>query len=91
MQSGSALEIFGEEAKARSWMQTPRDLFDGRAPEELVQSGDPAVQRRVLEVLIRIDYGSFPKTYTQFGLLRAITGTDAPGSGSTVAIQCPKL
>ncbi len=52
-----ALEIFGEEAKARSWMQTPRDLFDGRAPEELVQSGDPAAQRRVLEVLIRIDYG----------------------------------
>ena len=54
-----ALEIFGEEAKARSWMNTPRDLFDGRTPEELVQSGDAAEQRRVLEVLIRIDYGVF--------------------------------
>jgi uncharacterized protein (DUF2384 family) len=30
-----AVEIFGEEAKARSWMRTPRDLFDGRTPEEL--------------------------------------------------------
>ena len=54
-----AFEIFGEEAKARSWMETPRDLFDGRTPEELVQSGDPAEQRRVLEILIRIDYGVF--------------------------------
>ena len=54
-----ALEIFGDEAKARSWMKTPRDLFDGRIPEQLVHSDDPAEQRRVLEVLIRIDYGVF--------------------------------
>ena len=54
-----ALETFGDEHKARSWMTTPRDLFDGRTPEELVQSGDPGAQRRVLEVLIRIDYGVF--------------------------------
>ena len=54
-----ALEIFGDREKARSWMQTARDAFDGRTPEELVQSNDPAAQRRVLEVLIRIDYGVF--------------------------------
>jgi uncharacterized protein (DUF2384 family) len=54
-----ALEVFGDEAKARSWMKTARDLFDGRAPEELVNSGDAAEQRRVLEILIRIDYGVF--------------------------------
>jgi len=54
-----AVEIFGEEAKARSWMKTPRDLFDGRTPEELVKTGDAGQQRRVLEVLIRIDYGIF--------------------------------
>ncbi len=54
-----ALEIFGDREKARSWMQTARDAFDGRTPEELVQSGDPAAQRRVLEILIRIDYGVF--------------------------------
>jgi putative toxin-antitoxin system antitoxin component (TIGR02293 family) len=54
-----ALEIFGDEAKTRSWMKTPRDLFEGRTPEELLQSGDPTAQRRVLEILIRIDYGVF--------------------------------
>jgi putative toxin-antitoxin system antitoxin component (TIGR02293 family) len=54
-----ALEIFGDEAKARSWMNTPRDVFDGRTPEQLIQSGDAAEQRRVLQILIRIDYGVF--------------------------------
>ena len=54
-----AVEVFGDEGKARSWLTTPRDLFGGRTPEELVQSGDPAAQRRVLEVLLRIDYGVF--------------------------------
>jgi uncharacterized protein (DUF2384 family) len=54
-----AFEVFGEEAKARSWMKTPRDVFDGRAPEDLVESGDTAEQRRVLEVLLRIDYDVF--------------------------------
>jgi putative toxin-antitoxin system antitoxin component (TIGR02293 family) len=54
-----AVEIFGDEAKARSWMKTPRDLFDGHTPEELLETGDPGQQRRVLEILIRIDYGVF--------------------------------
>jgi putative toxin-antitoxin system antitoxin component (TIGR02293 family) len=54
-----AVEVFGDEAKANSWMSTPRDIFDGRAPEELVATGNAAEQRRVLEVLLRIDYGVF--------------------------------
>jgi putative toxin-antitoxin system antitoxin component (TIGR02293 family) len=54
-----ALEVFGDEAKARSWMDAPRDIFGGRSPQELVATGDPAEQRHVLEVLIRIDYGVF--------------------------------
>lgn len=54
-----ALEVFGDETKARSWMKTARDLFSGRLPENLVKSGDPAEQRLVLEILIRIDYGVF--------------------------------
>ena len=54
-----ALEVFDDEAKARSWMKTARGLFDGLKPEELVNSGDAAKQRRVLEILIRIDYGVF--------------------------------
>ena len=54
-----ALEVFGDEAKARSWMSAPRDMFEGKSPQELVATGDAAKQRRVLQVLIRIDYGVF--------------------------------
>jgi putative toxin-antitoxin system antitoxin component (TIGR02293 family) len=54
-----ALEVFGDQAKARSWMDTPRDIFGGRSPQDLVATGDAAEQRRVLEVLIRIEYGVF--------------------------------
>jgi uncharacterized protein (DUF2384 family) len=54
-----ALEVFGEAAKARSWMSSRRDIFGGRTPEDLLLTGDAAEQRRVLEVLVRIDYGVF--------------------------------
>jgi len=54
-----ALEVFGDESKARSWMGTPRDIFGGQSPEDLVSTGDAAQQRRVLEVLLRIDFGVF--------------------------------
>jgi uncharacterized protein (DUF2384 family) len=54
-----ALEVFGDESRARSWMASPREIFGGRSPQGLVATGDPAQQRQVLEVLIRIDYGVF--------------------------------
>lgn len=57
-----ALEVFGEESKARHWMNgmnAPGDIFDGRSPQELLATGDPTEQRRVLATLIRIDYGVF--------------------------------
>jgi putative toxin-antitoxin system antitoxin component (TIGR02293 family) len=54
-----ALEVFGDQAKAKSWMMTPRDIFDGHSPRELVDTGDASQQRRVLEVLLRIEYGVF--------------------------------
>jgi uncharacterized protein (DUF2384 family) len=54
-----ALETFGDEIKARHWMSAPRDIFGGRSPRQLVDTGDPAEQRRVLTVLIRIDYGVY--------------------------------
>ena len=54
-----ALEVFGDEAKARSWMSAPRDIFGGRSPQELVATGNASQQRHVLQVLIRIDYGVF--------------------------------
>lgn len=52
-----ALEVFGDDAKATSWMNTRREIFDGRSPQQLVATGDAAQQRRVLEVLLRIEYG----------------------------------
>ena len=57
----SALEVFGDEAKARSWMTAPRDILDDKSPQQLIETGDVDQQRRVLEVLIRIDYGVFSK------------------------------
>jgi uncharacterized protein (DUF2384 family) len=54
-----ALEVFGDEIKARSWMESPREIFGGQSPHDLVATGDAAAQRRVLEVLLRIDYGVF--------------------------------
>ena len=52
-----AVEVFGDESKARSWMNTPRDIFAGQSPEDLVATGHADAQRRVLEILLRIDYG----------------------------------
>jgi uncharacterized protein (DUF2384 family) len=54
-----ALETFGDKAKALHWMNSPRDIFDGRSPQKLLETGDPSEQQRVLTVLIRIDYGVF--------------------------------
>jgi uncharacterized protein (DUF2384 family) len=53
------VETFGDETRACHWMSAPRDIFEGRSPQELIDTGDPAEQRRVLTVLIRIDYGVF--------------------------------
>lgn len=53
------MEVFGDEAKARSWMDTPRTIFGGRTPQELADTRDAAELRRVLGVLLRIDYGVF--------------------------------
>jgi len=54
-----AVEVFGDESKAQSWMNTPRDIFGGQTPEDLVATGNADAQRRVLEILLRIDYGVF--------------------------------
>jgi uncharacterized protein (DUF2384 family) len=54
-----AVEVFGDEAKARRWLTSNREIFDGHSPEELITTSEPGQLRRVLEVLIRIDYGVF--------------------------------
>jgi len=40
-------------------MDAPRQILGGRSPQDLVATGDAAEQRRVLEILIRIDYRVF--------------------------------
>jgi uncharacterized protein (DUF2384 family) len=54
-----AVEVFGDEATARSWLTSSRGIFGGHSLEELVSTADPAQLRRVLEILIRIEYGVF--------------------------------
>ena len=52
-----AHEVFGDEQKARSWMQSRRAIFDWHSPEELAISGDADQMRKVLVILGRIENG----------------------------------
>jgi uncharacterized protein (DUF2384 family) len=54
-----AMEVFGDETKARSWMGSQRPIFDGNSPEQLMLLNGPGGARRVLETLIRIEYGVY--------------------------------
>ena len=54
-----AVEIFGSEPKAASWMTSSGEIFGGRSPQELIDSADASQLRLVLEALIRIDYGVY--------------------------------
>lgn len=54
-----ALEVFGDAATAAGWMSDPLPILDGRSPAEMVASGDPGNLRRILEILVSIDYGMF--------------------------------
>jgi len=52
-----AHEVFGEEQKAKSWMQSRRAILDWHSPEELARSGDVDQMRKVLVILGRIENG----------------------------------
>jgi uncharacterized protein (DUF2384 family) len=54
-----AVEVFGNEAKARAWMDTRLPILDGHTPREHAESGSIERQREVLEILVRIDFGMF--------------------------------
>ncbi len=54
-----ALEVFGNEDKARRWMQTALPILTGCTPEQYSLSGDKEKQREVLTVLGQIDYGIY--------------------------------
>lgn len=52
-----AAEVTGGDALARQWMQTPRDVFEGRTPFEL--AGSELGAREVEDLLLRVEYGVF--------------------------------
>jgi putative toxin-antitoxin system antitoxin component (TIGR02293 family) len=52
-----ALDTFGDDRKAKSWLSTPNPALDDQPPICLV--GTEEGTRRVDEVLTRIDYGMF--------------------------------
>jgi len=54
-----AIEVFGDNAKAKSWMTSPRQIFDGSSPDQLICGANPDRLRQVLETLIRIEYGVY--------------------------------
>lgn len=54
-----ALEVFGNEAKARRWMETALSVLAGSTPEQYSLSQDKDKQREVLTVLGQIDYGIY--------------------------------
>ena len=54
-----AVEVFGNEVKAKIWMSQPRSIFNNRSPQQIADGGDAIEQRAVLESLIGIDYGIF--------------------------------
>ena len=54
-----AVEVFGNEDKARAWMDTRLPILDEHTPREHAESGSVERQREVLEILVRIDYGMF--------------------------------
>ncbi len=54
-----AVEVFGNEGKAQTWMNQPRSIFNGRSPQQIADNGTVIEQRAVLESLVAIDYGLF--------------------------------
>jgi putative toxin-antitoxin system antitoxin component (TIGR02293 family) len=52
-----ALDTFGNDRKAKSWLVTPNPALDNRPPIGLVDTAKGV--RQVDEVLTRIDYGIF--------------------------------
>ena len=54
-----AAEVFGNKDKAQTWLSRPRAIFNGRSPEQIIESGDVEGMREVLKALIAIEFGTF--------------------------------
>jgi putative toxin-antitoxin system antitoxin component (TIGR02293 family) len=49
-----AIAVFGDEKKATHWLSTPLPFFDGRAPQELLDTGEGMAL--VEQTLTRIEH-----------------------------------
>lgn len=49
-----AIAVFGDEKKATHWLSTPLPFFNGRAPQELLNTGEGVML--VEQTLTRIEY-----------------------------------
>ena len=54
-----ALEVFGDEEKARRWMRTALPILSGCTPDQYSLSEDKAKQRDVLTILGQIEFGIY--------------------------------
>ncbi|MGD0617325.1 MAG: MbcA/ParS/Xre antitoxin family protein [Bryobacteraceae bacterium] len=54
-----AAEVFGNTGKAATWLKRSRKIFDGRSPEQIIESGNVDTMREVLKALIAIEFGTF--------------------------------
>ena len=52
-----AFEVFGDPAKTQDWLSSEIPSLGNSTPESLLTCGDPESLRRVLGVLVQIDYG----------------------------------
>jgi putative toxin-antitoxin system antitoxin component (TIGR02293 family) len=52
-----ALDTFGDEQKAKSWLTTPNPVLNDQEPVQFARTSEGA--RLIEEVLTRIDYGMF--------------------------------
>jgi uncharacterized protein (DUF2384 family) len=52
-------EVFGISEKAEVWLHRPRRIFNGRSPEQIMESRDIEGMRDVLKALIAIEFGTF--------------------------------
>ncbi len=52
-----AAELFGDADRAHQWLTGDVPSLDNQTPEILLRSNDPEDLRRVLAVLVQIDYG----------------------------------
>ena len=54
-----ATEVFGNAGKAETWLHRPRRIFNGRSPEQIIETGDTEKMRDILKALIAIEFGTF--------------------------------